>query len=204
MLMFGVGTANAQPTISNTGVPANINGSFQDALWQVSINNGANWNQALKVLTPPGAWQPNTAAYSWISATTSGSGGGGRYLFRTFFDLTGYDPGTASLSFRCAIDNTPTNAGFFSLNGATYGGTCGSQNNNFQLAALQTVTTGFTDGLNELRFAVNGDSQTDGLLVSNASISANVNVVPEPASVALVAMGLVGAAAVARKRKSNS
>jgi len=202
--MLTVGTATAQ-SISNTGVPANVNASFQDAKWQVSTNNGATWIQALQVQSPPSPpWASATAAYSWISATTTGSNGGGNYLFRTFFDLTGYDPSTATLSFRCAIDNLPTNAGFFSLNGAAFGGLCGSQSNGYQLATMQTLVSGFTGGMNELRFAVSGDSRTDGLLVANASLSANVNVVPVLARGVLVGMGVISLAAVARRRKSTN
>lgn len=205
LLMFAVTTATAQPVINNTGVPANINGSFQDAFWQVSTDNGTSWRQALKVLNPPGVWQAATPQYSWISATTSGSNGGGNYLFRTFFDLTGYVPSTATLSFNCATDNVRTNtAGFFSLNGASFGGLCGSQSNTYKLAALQTLVSGFTGGINELRFAVTGDSRTDGLLVANTSLTANVNVVPEPASVALFGMGVISLAAVARRRNRTN
>jgi hypothetical protein len=69
------GAAIAQTPPANTGAFGNVNALFQDALWQVSINGGATWSQAYQVQGPPGVWQTNTAAYSWISATSSGTGG---------------------------------------------------------------------------------------------------------------------------------
>ena len=195
--------ASAQTPPANTGAAGNVNGSFQDAFWQVSTDGGANWGAALQVQSPPSVWQTNTPAHSWISATTSGSGGGGNYWFRTFFDLTGFNPSTATMSFQCAIDNYPDGLNsYYSLNGGAYGGTCGNTFTGYQFAGVNTVNSGFVGGNNELVFHFTGDSITDGLVVGDMTLSARVVATPEPASMLLVATGLVGMFGVARRRRA--
>lgn len=193
----------AAQTVHNTGAPGNVNGAFQDAAWQVSTNGGASWFQALQVQSPPGPWVSGTG-FSWIAATTSGSGGGGLYLFRTFIDLTGYDPTTAALTFNCALDNyAPFMGGPYRLNGGAWSGgssACGV----FGFGGTQTVNSGWNAGMNELQISVAGDNTTDGLAVGNASISARVTATPEPASMVLMATGLLLVGGAVRRRHLSS
>jgi len=197
-------TASAQTPPANTGAASNVNGLFQDAAWQVSTNGGVTWSQAYQVKSPPGVWQTGTPLASWISATPSGSGGGGDYYFRTSFDLTGYNAGSAVMTFRCAIDNYPASgSGYYSLNGGAYGGNCGDSNNSYQFTATNTVNTGFVSGINSLVFHVTGDSITDGLDVGDMTLSAATVVsTPEPTSVALLATGLAGVFGAVRRRRA--
>jgi PEP-CTERM motif len=202
LLLLAPVTGRGQTPPANTGAAVNLSGTPpRDTKWDVSTDNGLNWVQAYQVQNPPGVWQPNTTSYSWISATSSGSGGGGDYLFRTFFDLTGFDASSALMTFMCAVDNLPGGSGgFYSLNGGVYGGTCGEQPL-FKFTGTQTVNSGFNSGSNELLFHVFGDNQTDGLVVGNMTLEAT-SAVPEPASMALLATGLVGVFGAARRRRN--
>lgn len=177
-------------------------GSFvggRDVNWDVAVGSGA-FVDAFQVASNPG-WGDFTGPTiaRWISFAASASNPGGTpYFFRTSFNLTGYDPTTASLGFQCALDNV-LNA--VRLNGSNVSGaTCPFGN----LSAVQNINSGFIAGINTLEFEIRGDGTTDGFIYNTDSFSARVTAAPEPSAVILLATGLGALGVIGRKRRARS
>jgi hypothetical protein len=137
----------------------------------------------------------------WIADVGTGSHGGiGNwtfFVFRQTFDLSGYDPSTANLTFRWAADDSGeiilTRGSWipcFSLNGGAFVNYVGSTSANriptYSYSPWTSLSSGFVPGLNTIDFYVQGNGQTDGFALEVQSFTASV---PTPGSAFLLALG---------------
>jgi hypothetical protein len=115
------------------------------------------------------------------------------------FDLTGYDPASASLSGVWGADNF----GNVLFNGATPGGSgnfslVGINPANFNVGHNFSITSGFVSGVNRLDFVVTDGGNPGGLNVNSLTLAAAP--VPEPQNLSLLLAGLAMLGGVTRHR----
>ena len=97
----------------------------------------------------------NSATSKWIGPLLDPNAAPGDYVYRTTFDLTGFDPATVLLTGSWAVDDTGTD---ILLNGAS----TGLKNGGFASLTPFVLTEGFKDGTNTLDFLVhNGELAAD-------------------------------------------
>ena len=189
--------------------------------WQVAVNFNApdglessfqttNFQNAVSI---PGR---STDGVGWLANNASGTNGGIGYwsffVFRQTFDLTGYDPTSASLSFQWAADDS--GQGFadrgtwipkFRLNGGAFQSSSWAGGATYGFSAPVSVSSGFLSGKNVIDFYVEGNGVTDGFALKPLSLTASPTApVPEPQALGLTAAGLVAVAAIRRRRAKSA
>lgn len=149
-----------------------------------------------------GAYFADGPASRWISVNANGSSAGsGTYVFQTTFDLTGFNPATASISVQCGTDNALTGV---TLNGGAVAGDCDGFSGAFSGAF--NITSGFQSGINMLQFSVQDFGAPMALRAQFTSDVAPLNgEIPEPSTAILCvsALGLIVARRRLQKLRAN-
>jgi PEP-CTERM motif len=200
------GAAHAAPIVLfNTGVdavgavlPGNSVGDAHYSLVATPVGSTGT----LRVVSaaggyPVGPWLGDNTLSRWIGPGNDDdvNGPAGAYTYRTTFDLAGLDPASAVIAGAWATDNNGLD---ILINGISLGYTTAS--NQFQLGfAAFSVTSGFRAGINTLDFRVANDGGPAGLRVQMAGSADLGSEVPEPASLALTGVALLGLAATRRR-----
>jgi hypothetical protein len=208
LLTIGLSSVNAGSitTLYNTGVnasgtplPDSTVGDPHYAL--VSVPGGST---TLLVRTAAGGYPippyiGNDSLSAWIGPNNDHilDGPVGHYDYQTTFDLTGFNPATASISGGWSTDNGGIR---ILLNGVDTGNAPTSTTQYGIGFASFSMTSGFLPGINTLDFIVNNDDGPTALRVEMTG-SADASDTPEPASVTLLAFGIVGIAGYSRRRR---
>lgn len=205
MLILAAGLVHAAAIpIFNTGVDAGgavlPDGTIGDPHYRLAVVPAGLSTSQIRILTsasgyPIPPWAGDNTLSRWIGPNNDpdANGPAGTYEYITNFDLTGFDPATASITGQWATDDPGTE---ILINGVATGNTscCYTAFTPF------TINSGFVSGMNELRFRVVNQGGPTGLRVEVAGAA---DAVPEPAS-ALLAGSAMAALAILRSRKRQA
>lgn len=109
--------------------------------------------------------------------------------FRTTFDLTGFDPTTASIDGLWGTDNVGVD---ILLNGVSLGISLpGVIVGNFSSLHAFTIASGFQSGVNTLDFVVFGDAPPSAFRAELSGAADTAAAVAEPGGLDLLGIGLV-------------
>jgi hypothetical protein len=150
--------ADPIPTLFNTGVDTNrvaLPAGAIDPHYIITVNSDNSLSSDAFVHIEgfpivPGVWLANTTISKWIAPRADSTmAAGGDYTYELTFDLTNFDPTTASITGNWATDNGGVD---ILINGISTGN---ANNNGFSVYTPFSITNGFSPGLNTIDFEVN-------------------------------------------------
>ncbi len=190
------GPASAQIPIFNTGVDDSgvKQGSGTDLHYRIVAGTDISTPVNAIIFSlglPAGPLYVTSPTSNWIWRNNNGLPSPATFTFRTTFDLTGFNPNTASLTGRFAADNGAT----MQLNGVNVGPFIPvGPFEAFTMFHNILLNTGFGTGINTLDFVVVDTGGVGGLNVDQLVITAQPlgAEAPEPGTLPLMGLGLTG------------
>lgn len=181
--------------VNDTGTVLS-NGAVDTHYALIQVPSGSTTTVAMTSGWPVGnPYLGASSVSAWVGPNNGRNDPAGYYVYRTTFDLTGFDYTTALITGRWATDNPGTK---ISLNNTDLSITSGS----FTTWSNFSISSGFVSGLNTLDFWVNNGQQSSGnptALRVEMTGTATEQVPDAGSSLGLLALALAGLVAYRRR-----